>query len=96
MIFIHAITKDDPLCDFDVIKERPIEDIKWKGDTPHVNSIGIKNINKSTAPIPMTSELIRLSYSHTGYYHDNMNGKMFIKCITTKVIPLAACNYPRL
>ena len=94
MIFINAITKDGPLCDFDVIKGRPIDEIKWKGDTPHVDSLDIKNINKGDATLNMTSDLIWPSDSHTGDCHDNMNGKMFMKWISTKVIPLAACNYP--
>ena len=37
---------------------------------------------------------IQLFNLNTGDYHDNMNGKMFNNRITTKVIPLAACNYP--
>ena len=63
LIFIHDITKDGPLCDFDVIKGRPIDEIKWKVDTPHVNSLDIKNINEAAAPLPLTSELIWLSDS---------------------------------
>ena len=86
--------KYGPPWNFDVIKGRPIEKIKWKGDTPHVDSPYIKTINKAAAPLPLTSNLIWLSYLHTGDYHDNMNGKMFMKWITTKVIPLAARNYP--
>ena len=79
MIFIHAITKDVPLCNFDIIKGRPIDEIKWKGDTPHVYSTDIKTINEAAAPFPLTSEIIRLSDFCTGDYHDNMNGKMFMK-----------------
>ena len=94
MVFIHAITKNGSLCNFDVIKGRKIEKIKWKGDTPHVNYPEIKTINEDADPLPLNSKLIWISYSHTGYYHDNMNGKMFMKWITTKVIPLAARNYP--
>ena len=63
LIFIHDITKDGPLCDFDVIKGRPIDEIKWKFDTPHVDSLDIKNINEAAAPLPLTSELIWLSDS---------------------------------
>ena len=94
LIFIHDITKYGTLFDFDVIKGRPIDKIKWKGDAPYVNSPYIKTINEAAAPLPLTSKLIWLSNSHTGDYHDNINGKMFMKWITTKVIPLAACNYP--
>ena len=94
MIFIHAITKDFPRCDFDVIKGRPIDEIKWKGDTPHVDSPDIKNINEAADPLPLNSKLIWISDLHTGYYHDNMNSKLFMKWITTKVILLAAHNYP--
>ena len=67
------------MCDFDVIKENPINDIKWKGDTPHVDSTDIKTINKATTPLSLTSELIWTSDSHTGDYCDNMNGKMIMK-----------------
>ena len=88
--------KDGPLCNFDVIKGRPIVEIKWKGNTPHVNSPYLKAINEAAAPLPLTSEIIYISGLYIGDYHDNMNGKMFMimKWITTKVIPLAASNYP--
>ena len=79
MISIHDITKDGSLCDFDVIKWRPIEKIKWKGDAPHVDDPDIKNINKATATLPLTSELIWIFNSNKGDYHDNLNGKMFMK-----------------
>ena len=42
----------------------------------------------------MTYELIWIYDLYTGDYHDNINGKMFMKWITTKVIPLDTCNYP--
>ena len=65
MIFIHAITKDGPLCNFDVIKGRPIDEIKWKGDTPHVDSLDIKTINEAAATLPLTYKIIWISDSHT-------------------------------
>ena len=68
--------------------------IKWKGDTPHVEYPHIKNINEAAAPPLLTSELMWISDSHTGDYHDNTNGKMCLKLITTKVILLAARTYP--
>ena len=83
MIFIRAITKDGPLCDFGVIKGRPLEEMKWKGETPHVDYPDIKTINEAAAPLPMTSGIIWISYSRTGDCHDNMNGKMLMKWITT-------------
>ena len=79
MIFVHDITKDGPLCNFDMIKGRPIDEIKCKGDTPHVDSLDIKTINEAAATLPLTYEIIWISDSHTGDYHDNMNGKMFMK-----------------
>ena len=94
MIFIHAITKDGPLCNFDVTKGRPIGEIKRKGDTPHEDFTDIKNINEAGATLTLTSELIWLSDLYIGDYHDNMNGKMFMKWIPTKVITHAARNYP--
>ena len=94
MFFIHNITKDGHLFDLGVIKGRPIDDIKCKGNTPHIDYPDIKTINKAAAPLHLNSGIIWLSDSHTGDYHDNMNGKMFVKWITTKVIPLATHNYP--
>ena len=94
MIAIHDITKDGPLCDFDVIKGGPIDEIKRKGDTPHADSLDIKTINKAADPLPLTSELIWIFDLYTGDYHDNMNGKMFMKLITNKVIQFSARNYP--
>ena len=94
LIFVSAIMKDGPLCGFDVIKCRPIEKIKWKVNTPHVNSLDIKTTNKAAAPFPLTSEIIWISNLYTGDYHDNINGKMLINWITTKIIPLAGHNYP--
>ena len=79
LIFIHAITKYGPLFDFGVIKGRPIDEIKWKGDAPQFNSPDIKTINEVDDPLPLASRLIWLSNSHTGDYHDNNNSKMFMK-----------------
>ena len=58
LISIHAIMKDGPLWDFDVIKERHINDIKWKGDTPNIDSPEIKTINEAAAPLPLNSDII--------------------------------------
>ena len=58
LIFIHAITKYGPLFDFGVIKGRPIDEIKWKGNTSHVYSPDIKIINESSTPIPLTYDII--------------------------------------
>ena len=58
LIFIRSIMKDGPLCNFDVIKGRPIDEIKWKGDTPHVDYPDIKTINEADASITLTSEII--------------------------------------
>ena len=77
-----------------MIKGRPIDKIKWKGNTPHFDSPDIKTIDEAATPLPLNSELIWISDLHIVDYHDNMNDKMFIKWITTKVIPLAAHNYP--
>ena len=77
-----------------MIKGRPIDKIRWKGDIAHVNSLEIKTINKTAAPLPLTYDLMWLSDFHTEDYHDNINGKKIIKWITTKVILLVACKYP--
>ena len=50
-------------------------------------------MNEADDPIPLTSELIWISDLRTGDYHDNMNVNMFMKWITTKVIPLTDRNY---
>ena len=65
--------------DFDVTKGMPIDKIKWKGITSHVNYTSIKTINEAAAPLPLTSKLTWICDLHIGYYHDNMNGKMFMK-----------------
>ena len=65
LIFINAIKKDGPLCNFDVIKGRPIDEIKWKGDTPHVDSLDIKTINEAADTLPLTYKIIWISDSHT-------------------------------
>ena len=67
-----------------MIKGRPIDEIKWKGDTPQVDSPDIKTINEAAAPLPLTFKIIWISDSHTVEYHDKMNTNMFMKWITTK------------
>ena len=93
LIFIHAIMKYGPPWNFDVIKGRPIEKIKRKGDTPNIDSMDIKTINKDAGPLPLTSKLFWISDLHTWDYHDNMNGEMFMKWMTNKFIPLTPRNY---
>ena len=77
-----------------MIKGRPIDEIKLKGNNPHVNYPDMKTTIEAANPLPLTSKLIWISDSHTGDYHDNKNGNMFMKWIMTKVIPLADRNYP--
>ena len=77
-----------------MIKGRPIDEIKWKGNTPHIDTPDIKTISEAAPPVPLNYELIWLSDFHTGYYHDKINSKMFMKWIITKVIPPASRNNP--
>jgi hypothetical protein len=73
LIILHAITKDGPLG------ERSL--ITWKGsrggkdtDTPHE----VKKV--ADGPDDTSAELLWVSNSKTGDYHDNMNSEMFMQC----------------
>ena len=71
LIILHAITKLGPLG------ER--SEISWRHngretDTPHE----VKKV--ADGPDDRSAELLWVSNSKTGDYHDNMNSEMFMKC----------------
>ena len=70
LIILHAISKFGPIGGED-------KSMKWAGDTPHVNH--------DNAACAETSELLWVSNSSTGDYHDNMNGTMFLKWVKDKL-----------
>lgn len=85
LVILHAITADGPLVERDV-NGIPIDDLLWKGDTPHpqVDPIDGKK----------TCETLWIANSHTGDYHDNMNSDMFMKWVEERLIPVFERLYP--
>jgi transposase len=84
LVILHAITPNGPLCEVDD-NGKPVDDLKWKGDTPH--------------PTPrtdgkLTCETLWLAQSSSGDYHDNMNSEMFMKWVEEKLIPLFEKMFP--
>mmetsp|Transcript_21520 Transcript_21520/g.44287 ORF Transcript_21520/g.44287 Transcript_21520/m.44287 type:complete len:705 (+) Transcript_21520:260-2374(+) len=99
LIFLHCITKDGPLVDIDPATGRPVDELDWKRDTPHIRRPASTSTTDQSAaadgpPSLLSTELIWLSDSSTGDYHDNMNGEMFMQWIVTRVIPTAQKMYP--
>jgi hypothetical protein len=62
LIILHAITTDGPLCDKDD-SGKPVDDLKWKGDTCHPTK---RDDGK------LTCETLWVAQSSSGDYHDNM------------------------
>jgi hypothetical protein len=89
LIILHAITPDAPLCMRDPITDVPYDDLEWTGDTPHP-----KPFEKREADEPLTCELLWVSSSSTGDYHDNMNSEMCIKWVKEKLVPTFEKMYP--
>jgi len=84
LIILHAISADGPMCERDQFGV-PIDDLVWNGDTPHPE------------PSPdgkVTAECLWMAQSHTGDYHDNMNGEMFDKWIRDRLVPTFEKLYP--
>ena len=88
---MHAITKDGPLCDRDEYG-RPIDDLKWNGDTPHPLT-PTEDIDPH-ANILRTCETLWVSDSSSGDYHDNMNSLMFMQWVTNRLLPTFNKHYP--
>ena len=88
LIFIHAITKDGPLCQIDPTTGRPVDNIEWNKDTPHADDKTV------TDDLLLTAENIWLASSHTGDYHDNMDGELFNKWVVNKLMPTFKRLYP--
>ena len=83
LIILHAITEDGPLVER--IDGIPVDDLKWKGDTPHPEERGD---GKKTA------EALWMANSHSGDYHDNMNSDMFMQWVRRKLVPTFEILYP--
>jgi hypothetical protein len=65
LVILHSIMPQGPLCELE--NGKPVDDLKWKGDTPH--------------PTPrldgkLTCETLWLAQSSSGDYHDNMNSHL--------------------
>ena len=88
LIFLHAITKDGPLCEVDPATGRPVDNIKWNKDTPHADDVEI------TDEVLLTAENIWLATSTTGDYHDNMRSDIFLKWVNERLIPTFKRVYP--
>lgn len=78
LIILHAITVDWPLVEIDELAGLPIDDLKWRGDTPHPTT---REDGK------LGAEVLRMAQSHSGDYHDNMNSNMFMQWVTGKLVP---------
>jgi transposase len=83
VVILHAITPFGPLCDR--IDGIPIDDLKWKGDTPHPS--------KRTDGL-LTCECIWKASSRAGDYHDNMDSDNFLKWVNGKLLPTFHKKYP--
>ena len=84
LCIIHAITKDGPLVERDDTGY-PITDLVWKGDTPHP---------QDRIDGKLTCETLWCSDSNKGDYHNNMTSEIFIKWVTTKLIPVFKRLHP--
>ncbi len=82
LIIMHAITPDGPLCEMDPVTNIPYDDLIWSGDVPHPKAFEKREENEQ-----LTCELLWVSSSSTGDYHDNMNSEMYMKWIKEKLVP---------
>jgi transposase/ribosomal protein L30E len=75
LIILHAISDKGPLCER--VDGIPVDDLDWKGDTPHP---GIREDGK------VTCETLWLANSKAGDYHDNMTSDMFMQWVEKKLL----------
>jgi hypothetical protein len=85
LIILHAITANGPLCERDS-DGKPIDDLEWKGDTPHPK--------KKNPSDKLTCKTLWLATSKSGDYHDNMNSDMFMQWTNDRLIPTFEKLYP--
>ena len=85
LVILHATSRHGPLVGIDDNTGFPIDDLHWKGDTPH----STKREDGKT-----TSELMWMASSHTGDYPDNMNSDMFMLWVEEKLIPTFETQFP--
>lgn len=83
LIMLHAITPFGPLVER--INGIPVDDLEWKGDTPHP---------KKRTDGKVTCELMWKASSSSGDYHDNMNSDMFFKWVVDKLVPTFELLHP--
>ena len=76
LIILHAISDKGPLCER--VEGIPVDDLYWKGDTPHP---GARDDGK------VTCETLWLADSKAGDYHDNMTSEMFMQWVEKKLLP---------
>jgi hypothetical protein len=88
LIILHAITRDGPLCERDT-DGRPVDDLKWKGDTPHP-----KKEEERQPGDPYTCETLWLATSNSGDYHANMDSDNFMKWASNWLLPTFKKLYP--
>jgi transposase len=84
LVILHAITPEGPLCEADE-NGKPVDDLKWRGDTPHPTT---RTDGK------FTCETLWIAQSSSGDYHDNMNSEMFMKWVEEKLIPTFERLFP--
>jgi transposase len=82
LIILHAITPDGPLCERNEVTNVPYDDLQWNGDMPHPKDFEKRDQNEQ-----QTCELLWISSSSKGDYHDNMNSDMYMKWIVEKLVP---------
>jgi hypothetical protein len=82
LIILHAITPNGPLCERDPVTNVPYDDLIWNGDVPHPKDFEKQEDNEQN-----TCELLWVSSSSKGDYHDNMNSEMYMKWIVEKLVP---------
>ena len=78
LILMNDISKDGLLCDRDGYG-RPIDNLKWNGDTPHPIT-PMADLDPD-ADIPRICETLWVSDSSSYDYHDNMNSSMFMQWV---------------
>jgi hypothetical protein len=72
LIILHAIMPNGPLCERgDPATNVPYDDLIWNGNVPHPKDFEKREDNKQN-----TFELLWVSSSSEGDYHDNMNSEM--------------------
>ena len=83
LIILHAIAEHGPLVDLH--EGRPVDDLRWRGDTPHPEA---REDGKQTC------ETLWMANSNTGDYHNNMNSEMFMLWVKERLVPVFEKKHP--